>query len=464
MSFRKYLYILGDGFTSVHKDINPNLFIQWVKKENIGWSREHRDVLNRIIDKGLEDLLNEISRIKDECLSMYFSQWYRETYYSFVFSSQQLYSYYVTSYINKLILSIIYSIPENVIQQLTEEKSNIEPKDFICIWLIGLDSSSELFKKVLDVFQPNNTDININFKLIHSDEEQLKSSADLMHEKGFTNCQTMPYQSLMSRPNDDEIRGRIKRYERFQEFAKTAKGTFENLAANTSSAERFQWYYMLNTITDDNNKKRQVTVFWGSRPIRTYNNGRGFNSEIECGAQLNFYQDETGYVSVSLYPAKTDNRHPIEDCIVVYNTLEPKKLLNQRMQQLLWSYLLAYMESTSLDGKPSKWQKLQVRWMRTTKHMIINSTYQDRRIKTDICKLVRYVMTVALSGILVFVCQILYNHFNPDTSVQDSSNRLIQVIDQNNVQLQQSIDVIDKSIATRDSAIINAIHDTVEIK
>ncbi|MBP7359777.1 MAG: hypothetical protein KA955_10645 [Prevotella sp.] len=124
-------------------------------------------------------------------------------------------------------------------------------------------------------------------------------------------------------------RDRQDRNKDFDTFYDESKVIFRNLQQSDRRTEKFERVYMLNVCPGSRcggENKRVVEVFWGSRIFEIETQGIHWKSLTEQGSSLFFYRNDTGHVTISLYPAYTDFRKPIEDSITLYRWLDPLKL------------------------------------------------------------------------------------------------------------------------------------------
>ena len=200
---------------------------------------------------------------------------------------------------------------------------------------------------------------------------------------------------------------RLQKIKYFEFFYDNSKTVFTDLGVSNKRVEFFQNEYMLCICPGSRaggNEKRIVEIFWGARPYEFETKGKNWKSLTETGATLFFYRNDTGDVTVSLYPAKTDFRKPIEDYITLHEWLDPKRLNDKNFIQSLWNDFVAYMESTSLDGKPTFSQQFRVWYLRHFKHLVINQKWEPKtKFATFYQDTLKWIFTVVVSGILINV-------------------------------------------------------------
>lgn len=236
---------------------------------------------------------------------------------------------------------------------------------------------------------------------------------------------------------------RFNRYYKFNDFAKAAKNTFRTLLDQTPKAKRFDDFYMLNVWTDDNHPKNDITyvnVAFGSRPLLVSHSNKGFSSTIEEGARLCFYRMEDGFVTVTLYPAKTENRQPNEDGILFELCVDPEKLSSPKFIGNSWKHFIAYMGCTAVDGNPSYCQRRTVNHLRYACSLIKDNASQPSHKSQRRKNYKDFILTVGCSGIVVFFLQMALEYICPDTTIKDNTKIIVEHIDSTNTELIKSID------------------------
>jgi len=231
---------------------------------------------------------------------------------------------------------------------------------------------------------------------------------------------------------------RLNRIKIFDKFYDGSKKTFETLRDNDSRAEIFEMEYMLCVCPGSRNggqEKRIVEVFWGARPYEFETKGKNWKSLTETGVTLFFYRNDTGHITISLYPAKTENIKPIEDSITIHKWLDPIKLENPEFIKSVWNDFIAYMEYTSLDGTPNFQQRLKVSYLRNFKNTVIDKKWQPTKFSVFSKDVLKFVLTVGLSGFVFFIVSWLRE---PDKNIVEVELKEI------NKKEQLVIDRIDK--------------------
>jgi len=173
---------------------------------------------------------------------------------------------------------------------------------------------------------------------------------------------------------------------------------------------------------------RVVDVFWGSRPFETITQGRNWTALTEYGATLLYERDDSGFVIISIYPANTDNRKPIESSITLQIWLDPIKLKRKSFIKKNWDDLIAYMECTSLDGNPTLFQRLRISYLRTFKNLIIDNKWTPTRFSSYCKDILKFVLTVGLSGFIIYLVTLLnQSETNTEKELKEVNKKIKEV-------------------------------------
>lgn len=214
---------------------------------------------------------------------------------------------------------------------------------------------------------------------------------------------------------------RLQKIQEFEKFYDNCNSVFTNLRDTDSRVEIFQNEYMLCICPGSRareNEKRIIEVFWGARLYEFETKGKQWKGLKETGATLFFYRNDTGDLAISLYPAKTEFRQPIENYIAMYEWLNPKKLNTHKFVKSLWNDFIAYMECTSLDGKPTISQRLRISYLRYIKHLVIDNKWTPTKFSVFYKDIFKWVLTVGLSGIIIYVLTIMTQPKTSETEIQ----------------------------------------------
>lgn len=435
----KSCYLLGKGFFVFHNDAKPKEFVKWLKEYQADWYKNNSEIIKALNKSTILEQVEVLYGLKAsnhseyETLKLFFRKWYVQEHGVFRFST---FDRAFLSVSDSHLLQVLYEVNDEEII-IVDDASKVEtvissPEDYKNNWFIGADSNDVVVKAVAKCLIEN-CDIHLaHYKLINDDTSKNAGFIELLKAKGITNYIEPQFNSVTTIPNDVPTKLRFQRYDQFNSFAEKAENTFKHFLADTPKAKRFDDIYMLNIWNDRNHPKNYVTyvnVAFGSRPLTVSHHNKGFTSTVEEGARLCFYRMETGHVSVTLYPAKTDGRKPIEDCIILKQSIDPKVLANEKKLKNYWNNLVAYMECTSVDGAASYWQKRHVKHLRYSYHAIVDNVIQPTKRQESWNKIKDFVISVGLSGSILYLIQITYNYFNPDTTQEQYKNEVIQHID-----------------------------------
>jgi len=208
---------------------------------------------------------------------------------------------------------------------------------------------------------------------------------------------------------------RIKHFENFYDNCNTIFTDLRNKDKDERVVD-FQNEYMLCICPGSRaggNEKRIIEIFWGARPYEFETKGQNWKSLSETGATLFFYRNDTGHITVYIYPAKTEFRQPIENHIALYGWYDPKNLENEKFIKSLWNDFIAYMECTSLDGNPTLYQRFRISYLRYFKHLVVDKKWQPTKFSIFYKDLFKWVLTVGLSGVIIYVLTVITQ---PDTA------------------------------------------------
>lgn len=230
-------------------------------------------------------------------------------------------------------------------------------------------------------------------------------------------------------------RNRVDRRADFEKFYNNSREVFQTICSSDLSAKVFCNEYILNICPGSRAggcDKTIVEVFWGFRLYEVECKGNKMKSKTETGATLYFCMADTGHVMVSLYPAHTEKIRPIEDSICLYNWLDPKCLNNERFIKSVWNDFMAYMQYTSLDGTPSLWQRFRVWYLRLVKHLIVDNKWQPTKLHIGCMEVVKYTLTVGLSGCLVYLVTLF---------TQSNDSKIVEQLQQLNSNIEKIIEI-----------------------
>ncbi len=226
--------------------------------------------------------------------------------------------------------------------------------------------------------------------------------------------------------NKTMARTRIERRNDFDEFYRTAVTTFTAFRDNDASAEKFERLYNLCVCPGSRaggTNNRVVDVFWGSRGFETITLGRSWKALTEYGATLLFERDDSGFVLISIYPANTDTRKPIESSISLKHWVDPLKLKDNSYLMKLWNDFNAYMECTSLDGNPTLSQRRRISYLRKFKHLVIDNKWTPTKFSSFIQGALKLVLATCFSGAVL----IYFVNLTTKTKATETDTQLKEV-------------------------------------
>ena len=229
---------------------------------------------------------------------------------------------------------------------------------------------------------------------------------------------------------------RINRIKKFEEFSQEAQGIFNEIAIADKNNEKFQSMYSLYVVPGGRNgglDQNRIEIFYGNRPIgtETVDENSGIKKKLitESGATLCYQCTITGCVICTLHPARTKSFNPPEDGILIDFLSTPSKLSKRKLKRH-WNYFVAYMDVTSVEDVTTYKHRLYVWYLRIFKETFINGKTRPRRIATFISSIVKYTLTVSLSGSILFAI----SFFDDRT-------------DENNYRIAKSLKAINQNIA-----------------
>lgn len=451
----KNLYLLGKGFYIYHENIKPENFIKWLKKYYPQCFKDNDSILDKYEKESfnvfIEDIYNSHDTFKNyDVLIRYFRKWYVQEHGIFYFAKAE--RTFITL-IESHLLQILYRVQDEEIIKINSKEQVVQlitsPEDYKNNWFIGVDKNGELEKNIANhLISAADTKL-AHYKLINDDKSKNKIFIDLLRKYNITNYIQSDFKSVTTIPNDSITIQRLDRYEQFDEFASSAESVFKQFIYKTPKAKRFDDLFCLNVWNDKNHPQNNVTyvnVGFGSRFLTISHNSKGFTSTTEAGASLCFYRMETGHISISLYPAKTEHRKPMEDAILLINGIEPSKLSKKKRLRSYWNDLIAYMECTSIDGNPSFCQKRRIEWLRYKKHLIVNNVYQPTKMQVFWRKVIEIFITVGLSGFVFYFIQFAYNRLYPDNTQTQNKDEIVLHIDSLHDAIKESADSISSKL------------------
>ena len=450
----KSFFLLGDAFYAFHNDAEPKNFIKWLKEIQKEWYKANRNIVEDFSKLTFPEMIETIYGYHNAndlycSLADYLRKWFVLEHGRFSFpQTERTFVPLVKSHL----LQVLYDASDDEIK-IIDSSDRIEEmlpsaEDYKNNLIIGTDSHVDLEYDIVDYLVSNADNLRAHFKLINDDKTRNERYLESLSNHGITNFVEIKFQSVTTEPNDKVTNKRYNRYYQFNNFANGAENIFKSFLAKTPKAKRFDDSFMLSIWNDKNHPKNDATyvnVAFGNRILTVSHHNKGFSSTTEQGARLCFYRMETGEVNITIYPAQTDSRKPVEDAIIIYNSIAPYKL-NKKKLKSLWKTLISYMECTSIDGDPSFWQKRKIMNLRYCHNMIVGNVHQPTKRSVSWQKIREFVFSVGLSGCVLALLQLAYNMFNPDTTSVSNKNEIVLHIDSLQNALRQSTDTISSKI------------------
>lgn len=116
---------------------------------------------------------------------------------------------------------------------------------------------------------------------------------------------------------------------------------------------------------------------------------------------------------------------------------------------------MAYMEVTQLDGNPKIAQKIYIWFLRNFRHLVVNEEWQPIKFVVYYKKFGLWFLTVAFSGLAIFLLQIW---LIPSPSDHDN----VTIIRDKTIELNDGIDTLQKELKgirdNQDSIILGQKH------
>ncbi len=208
---------------------------------------------------------------------------------------------------------------------------------------------------------------------------------------------------------------RSQRIKDFKEFFDEVKTQVTELASSEASHKRLDPLFNLCIVSGGRHggvNDKQIEIFYGNRAIGVSKSaalGKGISTRTETahGATLEYYLTDDAHVICNLYPATSENQRPLEEAIQLEFIKEPKSLYGKLDGH--WKMFIAYMETSCIDGQPSKIQRLRVFFLKNFKVYLVDRTIQEKKIKLFIKGTLKFVFNVGLSGFLLLVIATKYS-------------------------------------------------------
>ena len=285
-----------------------------------------------------------------------------------------------------------------------------------------------------------------------------------------------------------EQTSREKRIEAFRAFRDNAETIFNSFKEKSRSFQKFDDRYILNICPKGRNggrNERLCEVFYGQRPydeereLDSISNisvakcedsyfraasenaecwirqGNVFRFLFETGATLAFSLLDDGYVLVTLHLPYTERMKPRISKVVMDLHLDPRKLTQRRLK-IYWELFNLGMEMYSLTGDPKWNQKVYWTCWVFFKQIVKDDYLQERGCYKLAKTLANYVLSVGLSGFLIYLFTIAPQ--NKDQSrVEHLLERLIEQAEDRNQKLDAILSREGCKSTARDSVLRDSI-------
>lgn len=127
----------------------------------------------------------------------------------------------------------------------------------------------------------------------------------------------------------------------------------------------------------------------------------------EAGAGLRYQKTDHGTVLCLLEPARSQGSERPESLIVLAHIKEPRNLTGKPILERHWRSLISYFEFSSIDGDPGLSDRIRVGWLLFTKPLVIDGKAQQPRILQVGGQILKWVVTIGLSGALLKLARLL---------------------------------------------------------
>lgn len=216
---------------------------------------------------------------------------------------------------------------------------------------------------------------------------------------------------------------RLERCEDFKLFLRLAKEWFPNIAQSDDRHQFFAQIYGFHILCGGRFggvDKRTLEVFYGQRPfdcvfeIRQTPEKNGKLSPprrhrrllLDSGAALRYERTDDGLVLCVLEPSRSEGMQRPEEGIILAVIREPRVLTGRPVLESHWRALISYLECSSIDGSPTITDRLRTWWLLSTRRVLIDGQVKDRRAVRVGGEILKWVLTIGLSGALLEVVRL----------------------------------------------------------
>lgn len=122
---------------------------------------------------------------------------------------------------------------------------------------------------------------------------------------------------------------------------------------------------------------------------------------IEKGVTMQFDYLPDGHVFITLYPARANDNHLIEDSILLHRFCKATWLLQKRNQKALLRDFLAYTACTSPNSTSTLFQRIRISWVRYSRPIYINGVRQQIKVIQHIKIIIKIIFFIGLCGLII---------------------------------------------------------------
>ena len=178
-------------------------------------------------------------------------------------------------------------------------------------------------------------------------------------------------------------------------------------------------FYVVPGGPEGADTRQLLDVFYGQRPAEQVTGTRSQSDQggslpvprrtfaTEAGASLRYQKTDHGTVLCLLEPARSQGFERPESLIVLAHIKEPRALTGKPILERHWRSLVSYFEFSSIDGNPGLSDRIRVSWLLFTRPLVIDGKAQQPRIIQVAGQILKWVVTIGLSGALLKAARLL---------------------------------------------------------
>lgn len=402
----RFLCIIGKRAEEKLTVCKINDFIEWLKTNDKSVYKTYKKAFKEIKSNSFIDGVKYLISCKDinlnDKLFLDLHKW--SLIQSFlVFNGGSKDVYYITE-IDPKLLKAIYGIELDKIVNPSKLSNDLSllgdislfyKIDLVCY---GLEECEH------DIINKINECVNqmvINWKF-YDEKENLKLLQE-QYSGTLNNSNFYDLSNITSRKVDKKEAERKVQNCSFNEFYKNAKNTFDRLCNNDDQGKKLKDIYDLHILPRENDNTF-IRVFWGNR---AYTNSaiRGLRMKIESGCQLCFQRLPSGKTYIYMFPGTLDDSTLYINGVLLYKNVDTNKLIEKKFIKSCWDNFMAYTLCHSLDGEPSKIQRLRnfilIHFYKKIKEGEVSYSDFDIFYKS----IFKWTLTVGFSGALLAIVQ-----------------------------------------------------------